>query len=111
MSQREEDCRECTLAACQRVGLYPQLDDPDSQDFLARSTAELVEAAFLTCPIGPPYNDILMTFKQRYRSCLEDKGYKTIRLFLQRLCQEGTQSTWEGFCKFHGSRSRLRKST
>lgn len=108
MSQREADCRACTLRACHRVGLYTHISDPESDEFLGRACAELVTASNDQCPVAPPYNDVLMTFRQRYRSCLKDEGYKKIRIYLQRLCTEDW--TWQTWCRYHSRRSRLSKS-
>jgi hypothetical protein len=88
--------------------MYPNFNDPNAAEFLDRNAVELVTASLDECPISPPFNTVLMTFKQRYRTCLTDKGYKTIILFLQRLCNE--DFTWRDFCEFHARRSRLSKS-
>jgi hypothetical protein len=101
LSQKEQDVRECTLAACHRVGLYTHISDHNSPMFLERATMELVSACDEECPIGPPYNDCLMTFKQKLRHCLlNEKGYRRVYIFLQRLCED---QDWHYFCRYHRS--------
>ena len=110
MATREEDIRACVLDACHRVGLYPQLDDFNGTEFLDRLAKELVEAADETCEVAPPYGDILMTFREAMRTCLIDRGYDRISIFLQRLCStkapDGDPFTWRDFCKWHVPRVR-----
>ena len=110
MPTKEEDIRTCVLDACHRVGLYPAITDPNSDEFLDRVAAELVEAADEDCPIGPPYNDVLMAFRAGMRSCLIGKGYRKVSIFLQRLCSVkmpgGEPFTWRDFCKWHVPRVR-----
>ena len=122
MPTKEEEIRACTLAGCHRVGLYEDLTDPNSDAFLDREARELVEASDDECPIGPPYNDVLMTFREFMRSCLEGKGYTRIKIFLQRLCStkessdgpsgessgepSGDPFTWRDFCRWHVPRIR-----
>ncbi|MXW66110.1 MAG: hypothetical protein F4Z72_03710 [Gemmatimonadales bacterium] len=99
---RQSDVRECAMAACQRVGLYRRISDPDSDLFLDRRCVELVEASADRCPVSPPYNDTLMTFKARYVGALKEKGYETVRVYLQRLCTE--EWTWRRWCRYHARR-------
>ena len=110
MATREEDIRACVLAGCHRVGLYAQIEDPNSDAFLDRVARELVVAADDTCPQSPPYNDVMMTFREKMRSCLSDKGYRRISIFLQRLGSKkepsGEEYTWRDFCKWHVPRIR-----
>lgn len=100
--KREEDVRECTLTACHRVGLYSHIGDHNSGDFLERACVELVAASGDACPLSPPYNDYLMTFRQAMRSCLEGKGHSGFGIYLQRLCTEAY--TWRKFCAYHADR-------
>lgn len=101
-SRKEQDVCECILAACKRVELYKHIADHSSRRFLNRPTAELVSACDAKCPIRPPYSDCLMTFKQHLRYCLlEEKKYRKIRIYLQRLCDG---EDWEYFCRYHASR-------
>ena len=90
------------MAACQRVGLYRRISDPDSDLFLDRPCVELVEASADRCPVSPPYNDTLMTFRARYVGALKEKGYETVRVYLQRLCTEDW--TWRRWCRYHARR-------
>jgi len=110
MATREEDIRACVLEGCHRVGLYPQLADPNGDAFLDRVATELVEAADEVCPVAPPYGDVLMTFREAMRTCLVDKDYTRISIFLQRLCSTkspgGDPFTWRDFCKWHVPRIR-----
>ena len=99
---RQSDVRECTLLACHRVGLYARISDPDSDLFLDHPCVELVEASADSCPISPPYNDTLMTFRARYVAALREKGYETVRVYLQRLCTEDW--TWRRWCRHHAGR-------
>ncbi len=105
MATKEEDVRSCVLEGCHRVGLYPQITDANGSAFLDRVANELVEAADDTCPHGPPYNDVMMTFRESMRSCLSGKGYTSITIFLQRLCTTkqpgGELFTWRDFCAWH----------
>ncbi|WP_419856878.1 hypothetical protein [Candidatus Palauibacter irciniicola] len=94
--------RECAMRACRRVGLYRRISDPDSDLFLDRPCVELVEASADRCPVSPPYNDTLMTFKARYVGALKEKGYETVRVYLQRLCTE--EWTWRRWCRYHARR-------
>ena len=73
---RQSDVRECTLLACHRVGLYAHISDLDSDPFLDRPCVELVEASADSCPISPPYNDTLMTFRARYRRRAQGEGIR-----------------------------------
>lgn len=99
---RQSDVRECALLACRRVGLYRHVSDPDSDLFLDRPCVELVEASADRCPISAPYNDTLMTFRARYAHALKEKGYETVRVYLQRLCTEDW--TWRRWCRHHARR-------
>ena len=99
---RQSAVRECTLLACHRVGLYPHISDSESDRFLDRSCVELVEASVERCPISPPYNDTLMTFRARYVAALRERGYETVRVYLQRLCTEDW--TWRRWCRHHARR-------
>lgn len=99
---RQSDVRECALLACQRVGLYARVSDPDSDLFLDRPCVELVEASADSCPISPPYNDTLMTFRARCVAALREKGYERVRVYLQRLCTEDW--TWRRWCRHHAGR-------
>ena len=98
-TQEELDVRSCVLKACHRVGLYRQIANPNSTEFLDRSCKELVTLSGDSCPIGPPYNNGLMTFRQAMRLCLEDKGYSGFKIFLQKLCTRAY--TWKDFCEYH----------
>ncbi len=99
---RQSDVREAAIAACHRVGLYRRISDPDSDLFLDRPCVELVEASADRCPVSPPYNDTLMTFRARYVGALKEKGYETVRVYLQRLCTEDW--TWRRWCRYHARR-------
>ncbi len=99
LSQEERDVRSCVLAACHRVGLYPHLVGPNSKAFLDRPSAELVTAAGAACPIGPPYDPVLLTFRQELRAGLKEKGYSGFMIFLQRLCTR--DFAWRDFCEYH----------
>ena len=107
ISDEERDCRACALAACKRVQLYPS--DMTVGDFVKRSCRELVDAEGLSCPIGPPYTDVLKTFREHFRACLEDKGHQGFAVFLQALCHSEPDeptvlSTWATWCRFHADR-------
>lgn len=108
MPDREEDIRACALAACHRVGLYAPIQDAQSEAFLSRVASELVDASDDACPVAPPYSDVLLTFRQRMSSALEDRGYTRVRIFLQRLCSVrdpgGEPFTWRDFCRWHVTR-------
>ena len=103
---RSANARSCALAACHRVGLYTHIQDPDSDGFLSRRCLELVTEAGVDCPVHPPYDDVLMTFRQVMRTCLEDKGYTQVRVYLQRLCSRLNREpyTWDDFCRYHADR-------
>jgi len=105
-ANRTADTRSCTLAACHRVGLYVHIHDPNGDEFLSRQCLELVTEAGVDCPVQPPYGDILMTFRQAMHTCLLDKGYTKVRLYLQRLCStlNGQPYTWDDFCRYHADR-------
>ena len=96
------DVRKCTLRACHRVGLYANIRNPNDTRFLERACDELVEESGSSCPVHPPYNDYLLTFRQALRTCLLDQGYEVVRIYLQRLCTEGY--TWDDFCRYHADR-------
>ncbi|MDH3216435.1 MAG: hypothetical protein OEN01_09115 [Candidatus Krumholzibacteria bacterium] len=102
LSTLEQDVRQCTLAACHRVRLYKRIVHPNSPRFLDRPCNELVIESGESCPVGPPYNDYLMTFRQRLRTCLQDKGYDGFAIYLQRLCTD--EFTWRDFCRYHADR-------
>lgn len=99
---RQSDVRQSAMLACRRVGLYRGISDPDSDLFLDRPCVELVEATADRCPISPPYNDTLMTFRARYVGALKEKGYGKVRVYLQRLCTEDW--TWRRWCRHHARR-------
>lgn len=100
MGSSTRDSRECAHEACRSVGLYRSLS---LQQFLARPCVELVEAERLTCPIGPSdYTDGLLKFRERYRSCLERRGYSGFAIYLQRLCDTG--ASWNYWCTYHAQR-------
>jgi len=105
MATREEDIRASVLDACHRVGLYDQINDPNGASFLDRPANELVVAAEDTCPLGPPYSAVMMTFREAIRSGLRQKGYTDVTIFLQRLCStkspSGDAFTWRDFSKWH----------
>ncbi len=98
----EGDVRKCTLAACHRVGLYTSMRNPNDARFLERSCRELVDESGARCPVHPPYDDFLTSFRQALRACLMDKGHDVVRVYLQRLCTEGY--TWNDFCRYHADR-------
>lgn len=98
----ERDVRRCTLDACHRVGLLSHIRNPADARFLDRPCRELVAESGDTCPVHPPYNDYLLSFRQALRQCLFDKGYDVVRVYLQRLCTEGY--TWRDFCRYHADR-------
>ena len=102
MGGRRDAVQRSALAGCRRIGLYHDVTDAASGRFLDRSCAELVEASMDECPVSPPYNDILMAFRQRYGRCLEEEGYGLVRVYLQRLCTEGW--TWRQWCRYHATR-------
>ncbi len=102
LSKMERDTRSAVLAACHRVGLYGHLRSSNGAAFLDRPCVELVSAAGETCPIGPPYNIVLHTFRESMRANLEAKGYSGFMLFLQRLCTQGF--LWRDFCAYHADR-------
>lgn len=100
MASAEQDSRECTNDACKSVGLYRDLV---LAQFLRRKCAELIDAEELTCPIGPTdYTDGLIKFRERFRSCLQQRGYSDFPIYLQRLCDKG--ATWEDWSVFHAER-------
>ena len=102
LSQEERAVRSAALAACHRVGLYGHLKSSQAAAFLDRPCLELVSAAGETCPIGPPYNIVLYTFRETMRAELDKKGYAGFMLFLQRLCTQGF--LWRDFCEYHADR-------
>jgi hypothetical protein len=98
----ERDVRKCALGACHRVGLYAHVRHPNDPRFLNRPCHQLVDESGATCPVHPPYNDYLLSFRQALRQCLRDKGYDVVRVYLQRLCTEGY--TWGDLCRYHADR-------
>ena len=102
LSHPERDTRSAVLAACHRVGLYGHLKNSRSAEFLDRPCTELVEAAEETCPIGPPYNIVLHTFRETMRAELACRGHSGFMIFLQRLCTKGF--SWRDFCEYHADR-------
>ena len=102
LSPEERAVRSAVLAACHRIGLYGQVQSPHDAAFLDRPCVELVAVAEETCPIGPPYNIVLHTFRETMRAELEDDGYSDFMIFLQRLCTEGF--LWRDFCEYHADR-------
>ena len=103
---RASDVRRSVLTACHRVGLYTHIQNHDDDGFLSRPCSELVNESGATCPLAPPYNDYLMTFREAMRSALADAGYSAIVIYLQRLCSRlnGVPFTWDVFCRYHARR-------
>lgn len=102
LSPEEREVRSAVLAACHRIGLYGHLRSPHSPEFLDRPCAELVAAAAEDCPIGPPYNIVLHTFRESMRAELAAQGHDGFMIFLQRLCAQ--DFLWRDFCEYHADR-------
>ena len=103
MEFRESSVQVSALDACQRVGLYEDIRVGSHPLFLDRPCEELVRAAGESCPISPPYNDVLMTFREGYIEFLCAIGFDSVRIHLQRLCTKTW--TWRDWCAFHSRRT------
>jgi hypothetical protein len=104
VTKPEKDATECTLATCERVGLYAGLN-LSPEKFRVRKCGELVDACKKTCPLdAQDYGQGLLTFREALRSRLKDKGYSRMTIRLLDLCAslehgETTRPyTWGDWC-------------
>ena len=99
---REWSVRVSALDACKRVGLNKHIRVASNPSFLDQPCGELVRAAGESCPVSPPYNDVLMTFREHYIELMSELGFDGVRVHLQRLCTKGW--TWSTWCLYHSTR-------
>lgn len=104
LTQQQTDATRSAMAGSKRVGLYKGLD-LTLPAFRKKPCTDLVKAGGKTCPLTPlDYGTPLITFREKVRAKLKDKGYERPLLMLQLVCAKTRTEdgdvpwTWGDWC-------------